>query len=234
MKKAMLVIRKESDFIDSSEKAFEYCKQNNLQLKSTYRVDIEDAINHSDLVMDKIKSMEVDTILSDDILFLISEKASDKSLLTRLEEANIECKEITSGMDVRYIVDQVGKNVIDNLMNRFQNHVPVLVLYEGTHDFRKDADFQNIMKFIHEHLNEEMIDVAVYPYEDKRMVNDVLDTIGKETPDFIILRKNIELEEVKNILDILQKDIGVKVIDMDTINQELMQDKEININFILN
>lgn len=234
MKKAALVIGKESDFIASSEKALEYCKQNNLQLKGTYRIDMEDAINHSDLVMDKIKSMEVDIVLSNDVLFLISEITGDKSLLTRLEKANIECKDIASGMDTRYIADCIGKEVMDNLTNSAQNHVPVLVLYEGTHDFRKDADFQNIMKFIHEHLNEEMIDVALYPYEDKRMVKDVLETIGKETPDFIILRKNIELEEVKHILDILQKDIGVKVIDMDTINQELMQDKEININFILN
>lgn len=244
MEKALLLIRKETDWMESTKRALMYCKERNFKLMATQVVDMRSELINPEIIIQEIQKKGVDVVLCDDELFLISEKANDKSLLSRLEDAEIDCIDITTGVRVRDIFDyielgnieelDIALKRLENVANIVNSHFPVVVLYEGTKNYEKDDDFKNIMQYINEHLKEQKIDVIVYPHKDDRILSEIIDAIGIRTPNFIVTRKNIELGIMKKFLDKLQEHMGVKVIDMETVNLHIQQEAGINVNLKLN
>lgn len=237
MKRALLVMGyNSSNLKEESQKAERYCKDKGFDFIGSKIIYEEDALMNPEKVFELIKWANAEVILSQDNIFLLGELSPYESILSRVEGAGFECFDIDVDVPVRELVEYYKKELVKDFVKE-QEEIPVLVLYKGKPGFENKQDFCDIRNYIHEELNIHHFSVVLYREENDGMVEEFLDVLKKQKPDYIIHNEPFETEKMRLFVDLIEN-YGIsdmKIIDMDEVHQEHgeEQSSDFNINIRL-
>lgn len=236
MKRALLVMRyNSSNLKEEAEKAERYCKDKVFDFIGSKIIYEKDVLMNPEKVFESLKWTNAEVILSQDNIFLLGEFSPHKSLLSFVEGAGFECFDIDVDVPVRELVEYFKRQLFKDFVEEQKIEIPVLVLYKGRPGFEQEHDFCDVRKYIHDELNIQRFSVVLYPEENDGMLEEFLDVLKKQKPNYIIHNEPFVTEKMRLFVDLIEN-YGIsnmEIIDMDEVHHALSEEQSSDINISL-